>query len=97
MGCITECLSRLALLYVWIWTPLVNRAFNGNFIVPLLGILFLPCTALSYVLVYTPGVGVTGWGWVCVVLGLLLDLGAHSHSTYKNRNRIPGYRTAGDA
>ncbi|HEY7127675.1 MAG TPA: hypothetical protein VH540_27350 [Ktedonobacterales bacterium] len=97
MGCITEVISRLALLYVWIWTPLVNRAFGSNFIVPLLGIIFLPCTTLAYVLVNTPGVGVTGWGWLWVVLGLVLDLGAHSHSTYKNRRRIPRYKTAGDS
>jgi len=81
---------RVALFFVWIFTPLVTRAF-GSFIVPLLGIIFLPFTTLIYVLVWTPGVGVTGWGWLWVVLGVLLDLGSYGGSAYGNRNRIPGY------
>ncbi len=70
--------ARLALLCVWIWTPLVNRAFQGGWLLPLLGILFLPLTTLVYVLVYASGVGVTGWGWLWVVLAFLLDLGVYS-------------------
>ncbi len=71
--------ARLALLLVWALTPLVNRAFHGGWLLPLLGILFLPFTTLVYVLVYAlPGSGVTGWGWLWVVLALLLDLGVYS-------------------
>ena len=82
---------RLALLFVWLFTPLVNRAFHFAFILPLLGILFLPFTTLMYVLAYNPLVGVTGWGWFWVILGFLLDLSSYSSSAYNNRNRIPGY------
>ncbi len=82
---------RLALLFVWLFTPLVNRAFHFTFIWPLLGIIFLPFTTLMYVLVYNPLVGVTGWGWLWVILGFVLDLSAYSSSAYTNRNRIPGY------
>ncbi|HLI89430.1 MAG TPA: hypothetical protein VKV37_12130 [Ktedonobacteraceae bacterium] len=71
-------LARVALLVVWIATPLVNRAFHGDWILPLLGILFLPLTALTYVLVYAIAGGVAGWNWLWVVLAFLLDLGAHS-------------------
>jgi hypothetical protein len=71
--------ARLALLVVWIVTPLVNRAFHGGWLLPLLGILFLPLTTLVYVLVYSlSGSGVTGWGWLWVVLAFLLDLGVYS-------------------
>lgn len=82
---------RLALLFVWLFTPLVNRAFQGGILLPLLGIIFLPFTTLIYVLVYIPGVGVTGWGWLWVILGVILDLTTHGSSAYTNRNRIPGY------
>jgi hypothetical protein len=44
--------ARLALLVVWLSTPLVQRAFHGGWILPLLGIIFLPITTLAYVLVY---------------------------------------------
>ena len=84
--------ARLALLFVWVLTPLVNRAFHGGWVLPLLGILFLPITTLVYVLVYYISGGVTGWGWLWVVLALLLDLGAHSSGAYTNRHRIPGYK-----
>ena len=72
--------SRIALLCVWIWTPLVGRAFHGGWLLPLLGFLLLPITTLVYVLVYAlSGNGVTGWGWLWVVLAVLLDLAAHSY------------------
>jgi len=71
--------SRIALLCVWIWTPLVGRAFHGGWLLPLLGILFLPITALTYILVYAVVGSVTGWGWAWIVLAVLLDLAAHSY------------------
>jgi hypothetical protein len=84
---------RLALLFVWLFSNpnLVTRAFHNTFIWPLLGIIFLPFTTLIYVLVYNPVVGVTGWGWLWVILGFLIDLGSYSSSAYTNRNRMPGY------
>src|SRR6266699_1039633 len=70
--------ARLALLVVWLSTPLVHRAFQGGWILPLLGILILPITTLVYVLVYSISGSVTGWGWLWVALAFLLDLAAHS-------------------
>jgi len=60
MGCLVTLLARVAFIGVWLATSLVSRAFGENWLVPLLGVLFLPITALVYVLVYIPGVGVTG-------------------------------------
>ncbi|HEX6121837.1 MAG TPA: hypothetical protein VFY89_01690, partial [Ktedonobacterales bacterium] len=67
MGCLLALLARVALLVVWLTTPLVTRAFSGGWLLPLLGILFLPLTTLAYVLVYAYGHGVTGWAWLWVV------------------------------
>ncbi len=95
-GCIfalgAAAFPRLALLFVWLFTSLVRTAFHGGFLLPLLGIIFLPFTTLIYVLVYNPVFGVTGWGWFWVILGFLIDLGSYSSSAYTNRDRIPGYR-----
>src|SRR5215469_4709935 len=44
-------LVRVALAVIWITTPLVTRSFHGGWIVPLLGVLFLPVTALTYIVV----------------------------------------------
>lgn len=69
---------RLALLIIWLATPLVNRAFQGGWILPLLGLLLLPITTLTYILVYSIAGSVTGWNWLWVVLGFLLDAAANS-------------------
>ena len=93
MAWFVSILARLALLFIWFLTPLVDRAFHGGWLLPLLGIIFLPLTTLVYVLVYYISGGVTGWGWLWVVLALLLDLGAHSYnasSAARARSRRAG-------
>ena len=91
MSWLVALFARLALLVVWLSTPLVNRAFQGGWVLPLLGILFLPITTLVYVLVFYISGSVTGWGWLWVILGLVLDISSYSSSAYTNRNRMPGY------
>jgi hypothetical protein len=76
---------RLAFLYAWIFTPRVADAFTGGFWLPLLGFLFLPWTALAYVLAWSPAVGVTGIGWAVVALGLVADLSSYASRTAQNR------------
>jgi hypothetical protein len=85
--------TRVALLVVWLTTPLVNRAFHGGWILPLLGILLLPITTLTYVLVYYIAGSVSGWGWLWVALAVLLDLAANSYparSATRARSRSVG-------
>ena len=66
---------RVALVLVWIFTNLVDRAFNG-FLIPLLGLIVFPYATLFYVLAYSPvSGGVGGWGWIFVVLGFVFDIG----------------------
>jgi hypothetical protein len=95
MGCLFALFAgvfpRLALLIVWIARPaLVGAAFN-TFLLPLLGIIFLPFATLIYVLLYTPGVGLTGFEWFWVLLAALFDIG-HWAASYTQRNQIPGVR-----
>lgn len=91
MGWLLAALARVAFLVIWVTMPLVNRAFHGNWVLPLLGLLFLPFTALAYVLVYTFASGVTGWAWFWVALGFLIDLSTHSAGAYSSRRRIQRY------
>jgi CDP-diglyceride synthetase len=88
MGCLFAILAalspRLALVLVWIFTNLVDRAFEG-FLLPLLGLIFLPFTTLLYVLAYKPVVGVTGWGWFFVFIGVLFDLGSYGGGAFGRR------------
>ena len=93
MGCLFVLLGgafpRLALLIVWIARPVLVAAAFNTFLLPLLGIIFLPFATLIYLLVYTPGVGLTGFDWIWVILAVLLDIGGWSAS-YTQRDRIPG-------
>ena len=66
MGCLfalfAGCFPRLALFIIWVASPAMVGAAFGTWIVPLLGIIFLPFATLIYVLLYTPGVGlVSAW------------------------------------
>ena len=79
MGCLLVLLAgfapRVALALVWIFTNWVDRAFNG-FLIPLLGLIVFPYATLFYVLAYNPvSGGLSGWGWIFVVLGFVFDIG----------------------
>jgi hypothetical protein len=93
MGCLLALLARIGLLVVWLQTPLVKNGFHNGWILPLLGLIFLPITTLSYVVVYALGNGtVSGAAWLWVILGLLFDLGLHGSGVSSNRTRVRTYR-----
>ena len=79
MGCLLVLFGglfpRLAVLILWIARPeRVDAAFS-TWLWPLLGIIFLPFATLIYLLLYTPGKGLSGWDWFWVILAALLDIG----------------------
>jgi len=91
MGCLFAIFAglfpRLGLFIIWILRPAFVDAAFDTFIWPLLGIIFLPFATLIYVLLYTPGIGVTGWEWFWVILAGLFDIGQGAAS-YTQRNQI---------
>lgn len=88
MGCLVALFARLAVVVMWISTPLVSRAFHGGWVLPVLGLLLLPITTLVYTIVFTLAGDVTGWAWLWVILAFLLDLGAHGSAAHANRHRF---------
>jgi hypothetical protein len=94
MGCLLALLAgfapRVALALIWIFSTLVDRAFNG-FLIPLLGLILFPYATLFYVLAYNPVSGVSAWGWAFVVIGFVLDLGHWAGGGATGRRR---YATA---
>lgn len=79
MGCLLAVFAgffpRIALVCLWIFTNDVDRAYD-SFIVPLLGLIFLPLTTLVYALAWSPVGGVEGIEWLWVALAFVLDLSA---------------------
>ena len=77
-GCLLVLLGsafpRIALVLTWIFTSRVDIAFDGDWLLPLAGLIFLPYTTLFWVIAYAPIIGVSGFGWIFVVFGFLLDL-----------------------
>jgi hypothetical protein len=97
MGCLFAIFAgifpRLALFIIWVARPvMVNSAFD-TWILPLLGIIFFPFATLIYVVLYTPGIGLTGWEWFWVVFAALLDV-SHWVASATQRRQIPGYPRA---
>ena len=80
---------RVGTIVWWIARPLRFDILFDSWILPVLGLIFLPWTTLMYV---TVGMnGVTGWDWFWMALGLIGDVASYSSSAYSNRNQIPGY------
>ena len=79
---------RLAILIWWLINPVYISAAFSNWILPLLGFIFLPWTLLMYLIVF-PG-GVVGFDWLIVGLGLLADIASYGGGGYSNRSRL-GY------
>ena len=64
---------RVLLVLAWIFADRWTLVWNGDILMPLLGIIFLPYTTIMYVLVWTPD-GIAGFAWMWLLLGLILDL-----------------------
>jgi hypothetical protein len=79
---------RVALLCLWIFTPLVNAAFNNNWLWPLLGFVFLPFTTMMYALVMGPLGPTNFWGWLTILLGVFIDVRAY-FDAYGERTKLP--------
>ncbi len=86
---------RVVLVLAWIFSDRWPVVWGDAWLVPLLGIIFLPFTTVMYMLVWTKG-GIEGWDWLWIALGLFVDL-THYAQAAVNRNRVPGYATAAAA
>jgi hypothetical protein len=96
VGCLFAMMAgffpRFALFILWVARPsMVDAAFDG-FILPVLGIIFLPFTTLIYVVLYTPRVGVTGWDWLWIGLAVMCDI-SHWAATISRRNQLMNRQT----
>jgi hypothetical protein len=86
MGCLLILLTgffpRVAAVLYWLWRPhLWDRAFNGSWIWPVLGIVFLPVTTIIWVLVATNGV--TGFDFLWLGIAIFVDLGSNGRNARK--------------
>jgi hypothetical protein len=93
MGCLLALLGafapRLLFLIIWIARPAYVDAVFDTFILPLLGLIFLPFTTLLWVLLDAPPLGIHGFDWLWITLAVLMDL-SHYVGVYGQRDQFPG-------
>jgi hypothetical protein len=69
---------RLVLILAWIFSDRWQAVWQNDWVMPLLGIIFLPFTTVMYMLAWQPavagGANIEGWDWMWILLGLILDL-----------------------
>lgn len=95
MGCIAVLLAlispRLAIFFVWIFSDVLERAYDEWWI-PFLGFFLLPWTTLAYAVMWVAGSNeVTGFEWFIVILAFLLDLSSWAQSGKIGRSRSARY------
>ena len=99
MGCLLVLFAmvspRLALFLTWVFNDRLSVAFT-TWLWPTIGFFFLPWTTLVWTYAYAPVRGVTGIGWVAVVIALLADLGVigSARRNRDQRRRDQSYRSA---
>ncbi len=90
MGCLLAVFAglfpRVGLVLLWIFTNEVDQAYD-SFLVPLLGLIFLPLTTLVYALAWSPIGGVEGIEWLWVALAFVLDLSSYGGGARARRGR----------
>jgi hypothetical protein len=82
MPCLAALLAlispRLALFAVFLFSNMLDRAFDG-WLLPLAGFFLLPWTTLAYTVMWDLGTNtVTGFEWFIVILAFLGDLGSYA-------------------
>ena len=81
---------RLALFLVQIFSDRLSIAFD-SFWIGFIGFLFLPWTTLAWAVAYQPVLGVRGFGWIVVGLGLVLDISSYGSGAQARRNQATAY------
>lgn len=78
---------RVALAALALFSGYLGRAFDGNFLLPFLGWLFVPWTTLAYAYAINSNGEVSGFYTVIVVVALLADLGVIGGAAQKKNQR----------
>lgn len=80
---------RLILIFAWIFGRRWDLVWQGNVILPILGIIFLPYTTIMYLLTWSVG-GLQGFDWVWIALGVLLDVMKWGQLARSRQEGFPG-------
>jgi hypothetical protein len=77
---------RLALVLLFFFSHYLQRAYH-DFLIPLLGFIFLPLTTLLYAFFVNSGYPIAGVYLAGLVIAALVDLGLLGHGGYRRSQR----------
>ena len=80
---------RFVLFIWWLVNPVMWNAVFDTWLLPVLGIVFLPWTTLMFVFL-GPG-GITGFEWLWMGLGLTADVFSYGGGAVGGRGRVGSY------
>ncbi len=91
MGCLILLLAlispRLALFAMWLFSNMLDRAYEG-WLLPLLGFFLLPWTTLAYAGMWDTGTNtVDGFEWFIVIVAFVADLASLGGGRSYSRSR----------
>jgi hypothetical protein len=76
---------RVALALLYFFTTYLDRVFHNNFVLLVLGFLFLPLTTLAYSWMVHSGVPVAGINLGWLMIAVILDLGLVGGGYHRHR------------
>jgi hypothetical protein len=92
-GCLIAMLAgfapRVVIILAWLFSDRWELVWD-SWIWPLLGFIFVPYTTIMYVLVWNIATGISGWDWLWIGLGVMLDIMKWGQIA-ANRRQVPGY------
>ena len=68
---------RLALIFVWLFSDVLSRAFDSWWL-PFIGFFLLPWTTLAYAFTWDSGRAVEGFDWFIVGIAFVADLASYA-------------------
>ena len=81
MGCFVVLFAlispRLAILFTWIFSNVLGRAYDDWWL-PVLGFFLLPWTTLAYIWMWDSHHAVAGLEWFLVGFAFIVDIGAYA-------------------
>ena len=83
---------RLGMGFLWLFTDIVDRVFDG-WLIPLVGIVVVPWTTLLYTIGFIAGGDTAApWGIMGAIIGVFIDVMTYASSAKPVRNSYQGAR-----
>jgi hypothetical protein len=72
---------------MWLFTNYLHRAFHGEFLIPLLGFIFLPLTTIVYAWEINSHMRMEGINLLWLLIAVIIDLGGLGGGAHRQRSR----------